>query len=132
MSATQSDSRYSPIPVLKVLECFLQGTHDWRWLAEEVMNLWQGMAMEEHEEQRRRPLLTPGTLERMGLNADADPDPLTNTESAVRDVLAQLDEDVRWFLGDAESEEDGDDAFMKEEFRKIAIHARDRLQTIAH
>jgi hypothetical protein len=122
--------RYSPEPGIRLIESFLGGSSGWREFSDAAMELWQWVAREEYKEQEVRPRLTPGALQKMGLDADADPDPLTPRQRAVRDALGELDEDVRWYLGDAEQEEKIDDAFMETELRKVAAHTLEKLRAL--
>jgi len=111
--------RYSPERAAALLQSFLGGGRGWSEFAEGVMALWQEIAREEFEEQQRRPWLGPDALQKMGLDASADPDPLTPRQRSVRDIVGRLDEDVRWYLGDAEEAREGTTSLCKENCRGL-------------
>jgi hypothetical protein len=124
----EHSGRYSRGPVIALLQRLLDRRAGWGEIAETVTDLWQGIAEAEAAEEKQRPWLRPGALEPLDLSAKDDADPLTARERAVRDVLAKLDEDVQWYLGDEEGMTD--DAFMNEELRKLVRQALDELRKL--
>ena len=130
-SGSERRRRYSAEKVISLLEDFLNGKMPCTQFGEAVMAQWQGIAHREAEEDARRPRPRPSELQRLGLEEDSADDPLTPRERQVREVLGRLEEDVRWYQGAMEENEECDETFVEEELRSAAVHWLDQLRQLA-
>ncbi len=129
-SQENEGGRYSADTVRRPLEQYLSGRSSNVDFSLAVIDLWNELAEAEQEVEDRRPSPLPSELARLGIDPSEYKDSLTPREQKVRDIIAGLEEDIRWWIGDRERDDQPDDAFWTDELRSIAQHWLNRIRAL--